>query len=58
SVLNVRSGPSTNNGKIGEVYNGEIVVIKWTEPGWHYIIYDTSHGKKEGYVYAKYIQIL
>ncbi|MDU1018233.1 SH3 domain-containing protein (plasmid) [Clostridium perfringens] len=58
SVLNVRSGPSTNNSKIGEVYNGEIVVIKWTEPGWHYIIYDTSHGKKEGYVYAKYIQIL
>lgn len=48
---------AVSNGKvIGKVFKGEEVVIKWTEPGWHYIQYNTSNGKKEGYVQAKFIK--
>ena len=58
SYLNVREKPSTNAKVVGKVFPGEKVKIKWTEPGWHFIKYDTSKGPltKEGYVYAKYIK--
>ena len=53
SYLNVRNKP--NGDIIGKVYNNEKVLIKWTENGHYYIQYDTSNGKKEGYVSAKYV---
>ena len=56
SCLNVRD--SANGSVIGKVFNGEKVTIVWTETGWYYIEYDTSHGKKRGYVSAKYVEIL
>ncbi|HBC2031526.1 TPA: N-acetylmuramoyl-L-alanine amidase [Clostridium perfringens] len=58
SVLNVRDGAGTEYNDIGDVYEGEKVRIKWTVPGWHYIVYNTKNGTKEGYVYAKYIEII
>ncbi|BDU81637.1 bacteriophage endolysin (N-acetylmuramoyl-L-alanine amidase) [Clostridium perfringens A] len=58
SVLNVRDGAGTEYNDIGDVYEGEKVIIKWTVPGWHYIVYNTKNGTKEGYVYAKYIEIV
>ena len=54
SYLNVRS--DINGSVIGKVFNGEKVLIKWTEDGWYYIQYDTPNGKKEGYVSAQYVQ--
>lgn len=54
--LNVRDGAGENYNKIGSVFKNEKVRIVWTEPGWHYIEYSTSKGKKRGYVYAKYIK--
>ncbi|MPQ43649.1 N-acetylmuramoyl-L-alanine amidase, partial [Clostridium tarantellae] len=56
SCLNVREVASTNSNIIGQVFKGEKVEVKWTVPGWHYIIYNTNHGEKEGYVYAKYLK--
>lgn len=53
--VNVHNSASESSSVIGKVFKGEEVVIKWTEPGWHYIQYNTSNGKKEGYVPAKYI---
>ena len=57
STLNVRNGASTDSKVVGEVYKNEKVEIKWTETGWYYIEYNTSKGKKEGYVSAKYINL-
>ena len=54
SYLNVRSTP--NGSIIGKVFNNEKVLIKWTENGHYYIQYDTSKGKKEGYVSTKYVK--
>ena len=53
--LNVRD--DVNGNIIGKVFNNEKVTIVWTETGWYYIEYDTSHGKKRGYVDAKYVEI-
>lgn len=53
SSLNVRD--KINGKVIGSVYNNEKVLIKWTENGHYYIQYDTSKGKKEGYVSCKYV---
>ncbi|MDU5493669.1 MAG: SH3 domain-containing protein, partial [Clostridium perfringens] len=58
STLNVRDGAGTEYNDIGDVYEGEKVRIKWTVPEWHYIVYNTKNGTKEGYVYAKYIEIV
>lgn len=55
SYLNVRDDVDGNI--IGKVFNNEKVTIVWTETGWYYIEYDTSHGKKRGYVDAKYVEI-
>ncbi len=55
SFLNVRDNVDGNI--IGKVFNNEKVTIVWTETGWYYIEYDTSHGKKRGYVSAKYVEI-
>lgn len=55
SYLNVRDDVDGNI--IGKVFNNENVTIIWTETGWYYIEYDTSHGKKRGYVSAKYVEI-
>lgn len=56
SSLTVRSGAGTNYSNIGKVFKDEEVRIVWTEPGWHYIEYSTSNGKKRGYVKADYIR--
>lgn len=56
SSLNVRD--KINGKVIGSVYNNEKVLIKWTENGHYYIEYDTSNGKKQGYVSAKYIELI
>ena len=56
SSLNVRD--KINGKVIGSVYNNEKVLIKWTESGHHYIEYDTSKGKKQGYVSAKYVELM
>lgn len=53
SSLNVRD--KINGKVIGSVYNNEKILIKWTENGHYYIQYDTSKGKKEGYVSCKYV---
>lgn len=55
NYLNVRD--DVNGNIIGKVFNNERVTIIWTETGWYYIEYDTSHGKKRGYVSAKYVEI-
>lgn len=56
SSLTVRNGAGTNYNNIGKVFKDEEVRIVWTEPGWHYIEYSTSNGKKRGYVKADYIK--
>ncbi|MDM0528399.1 N-acetylmuramoyl-L-alanine amidase [Clostridium perfringens] len=56
SSLNVRD--KINGKVIGSVYNNEKVLIKWTEDGHYYIEYDTSSGKKQGYVSAKYVELI
>ncbi|MGL5460730.1 MAG: N-acetylmuramoyl-L-alanine amidase [Cetobacterium sp.] len=54
NYLNVRDTPNGNI--IGKVFEGEKVRIKWTEIGWHYIVYCVIGGRKEGYVSANYIK--
>lgn len=56
SSLNVRD--KINGKVIGSVYNNEKVLIKWTENDHYYIEYDTSSGKKQGYVSAKYVELI
>lgn len=56
SSLNVRD--KINGKVIGSVYNNEKVLIKWIENSHYYIEYDTSNGKKQGYVSAKYIELI
>ena len=56
NTLNVRDGAGEGYKVIGSVFHNEKVRIVWTEPGWHYIEYNTSKGKKRGYVSAKYIK--
>ena len=56
SSLNVRD--KINGKVIGSVYNNEKVLIKWAENNHYYIEYDTSNGKKQGYVSAKYIELI
>lgn len=55
SYLNVRD--DVNGNIIGKVFNNEKVTIVWTETDWYYIEYNTSNGKKRGYVDAKYVEI-
>lgn len=56
STLNVRDGAGTQFNVIGSVFEEEKVRIKWTVTGWHYIVYNTNSGVKEGYVSADYIE--
>lgn len=56
SYLNVRE--IINGNIIGKVFNDEEVSIIWTKDGWYYIEYNTSNGKKRGYVSAKYIEVI
>lgn len=53
TYLNVRD--NINGNIIGKVFNGEKVEILWTKDGHYYIEYDTSNGKKQGYVAAQYV---
>lgn len=55
SSLNVRSGAGTNYSKIGSVFSGEKVQILGNSGDWLHIEYNTSKGKKRGYVLGKYI---
>lgn len=55
SSLNVRSGAGTNYPKIGSVFSGEKVQILGNSGDWLHIEYNTSNGKKRGYVLGKYI---
>jgi len=45
--LNIRSGPGTNYGKIGNLSKGEVVIQLSSSNGWSRILY---HGTKTGYV--------
>lgn len=53
SVLNVRSGPSTQYGIVGKLKNGDTVTILETSGSW----YKISAGSLTGYVSAAYIHI-
>ena len=54
SVLNLRSGASTNTSVIGALYRGQTVTITESGNGWYGVT--TSSGAK-GYVYAEYITL-
>uniref|UniRef100_UPI000A525175 SH3 domain-containing protein n=1 Tax=Clostridium perfringens TaxID=1502 RepID=UPI000A525175 len=58
TFLTVRKGPGTNYDKIGSLDPNENVDILEKVEGWYYIEYNTSNGKKKGYVSAKYIEII
>lgn len=51
--INVRSGPSTGDDKLGTVNEGESVTILGEESGWYKIEYDEGIG----YVYSDYITV-
>ncbi len=52
-LLRVRSGPGTSYSKIGELYNGNTVIILDTVDGW----YKIEFGGGIGYVSSDYVQI-
>ena len=52
SLLNVRSGASTQHSVIGSISNGETVAIASTSNGWHQIKYKSGYG----YVSAEYVK--
>ncbi|AZF89405.1 hypothetical protein CPD4_16 [Clostridium phage CPD4] len=54
--LNVRDDVSGNI--IGSVFSNEKVTILGSKNGWYHIEYNTSHGKKQGYVSSKYVEIV
>lgn len=54
--LNVRDDVKGN--VIGSVFNNERVTILGSKNGWYHIEYNTSHGKKQGYVSSKYVEIV
>ncbi|WAB24098.1 N-acetylmuramoyl-L-alanine amidase [Clostridium phage A2] len=54
--LNVRD--DVNGNIIGSVFNNERVTILGSKNGWYHIEYNTSHGKKQGYVSSKYVEII
>ncbi|ASZ76631.1 N-acetylmuramoyl-L-alanine amidase [Clostridium phage CP3] len=54
--LNVRD--DVNGNIIGSVFNNERVTILGSKNGWYHIEYNTSHGKKQGYVSSKYVEIV
>ena len=53
SVLNIRSGPSTSTGKLGQLGKGDVVCIVQTggAGGWHQILY----AGQPAWVYADYV---
>jgi stage II sporulation protein D len=53
SVLNIRSGPSTSTGKLGQLGKGDVVCIVQTggAGGWHQIL----HAGQPAWVYANYV---
>ncbi len=52
SVINIRSGPSTNNEIVGNLYQDTEVNILTQQNGW----YQISYGKVSGWVSADYIE--
>ncbi len=56
--LTVRAGAGTNYSAIGSLESDEKVDILEKVEGWYYIEYNTSNGKKKGYVSEKYIEII
>lgn len=54
SVLNLRSGASTDTGVVGALYMGESVTITESNNGWYGV---TTASGATGYVYAQYITV-
>ncbi len=54
SVLNVRMGPSTDNSKTTQIYNGDIVTIINTSDEWYEVILSNN---MKGWVHSDYIKI-
>lgn len=54
NVLNIRSGPSTNDEVIGKLKRNDIVTIANAKDKWHKIHLENGFG----YVYAKYVDLL
>ncbi|WP_158227201.1 DUF6515 family protein [Mangrovitalea sediminis] len=52
SALNVRSGPGGNFSVVGEVFNGDPLVVHGTAPGWYYV--QLSNGQY-GWVMIRYV---
>ena len=52
SVLNLRSGASTDTSVVGSLYQGQTVTINESTNGWYGI---TTASGASGYVYAQYI---
>lgn len=51
SNLNLRSGPGTNNSKIGSIHNNSHVEVLGTSGNWSYV----KVGSNEGWVYSDYL---
>lgn len=53
SLLNIRSGASTDSSVVAQASNGEIVGIHWSVPGWSFVTYNG----KTGYVSVDYLEV-
>ena len=50
--LNIRSGPGTNNSKIGSLYKGDVVIKLSSSNGWSKVLFG---GGQVGYVSSQYL---
>ena len=56
SNVTVYGGPQAVSAlKLGSLSSGEIVSVIYSESGWYYVEYNTTAGRKRGYVQAAYI---
>lgn len=56
SSATVYGGPQINSAlSLGSVSSGEIVSVIYSESAWYYIEYNTTSGRKRGYVQAQYV---
>ncbi len=54
--VTVYGGPQAVSAlKLGSLSSGEIVAVIYSESGWYYVEYNTTSGRKRGYVQAAYI---
>ncbi|MCM1382617.1 MAG: SH3 domain-containing protein, partial [Muribaculaceae bacterium] len=56
-TLNVRSGPSKNNDKVGTLADGATVYIWFYEDGWYYIYYENDGYDLYGYVSSEFVEL-